>query len=120
MIVAGIGCSAGATGAEIGALVALVAQGRGLDALACLEMRAGQLRAVAQELGLPLLLLAGPALRGVATPSHSARIMADYGTGSVAEACALLAAGTGARIITARQISDARQATCALAEGRGI
>ena len=120
MIVAGVGCTARATGAEIGALVVQVAQGRALAALACLEMRVGQIGPVAERLGLPVLVVRAARIEGVQTPSLSPRIMAQYGTGSVAEACALVAAGTGAEIIAARQISGARQATCALAQGEGI
>ena len=42
-----------------------------------------------------------------------------YGTGSVAEATALLAAGKGARLIAPRVVSSDGMATCAIAEGKG-
>ena len=119
MIVAGIGCSSRATAPEIRALLAQLAAGQGLDALVCLQARAAALGPVAQGLGLPLVALAPEAIRGVTTPSQSPRIAACFGTGSVAEACALRAAGRKARIIAARQVSPQGQATCALAQGEG-
>jgi len=117
MIVAGMGCSTRARLPEMRALLAEVMAGRRLDAIACLEARAAQIRPLANGLNLPLLTVPRAALQGVQTPGHSDRIAAGFGTGSVAEACAMLAAGRSARIIVARQISGARQATCALAEG---
>lgn len=47
--------------------------------------------------------------------SHSPRIQARYGTGCVAEACALAAAGPQARLLLARTISPDRCATLAVA-----
>ncbi|HRO16470.1 MAG TPA: hypothetical protein PLL33_15800, partial [Paracoccus sp. (in: a-proteobacteria)] len=41
---------------------------------------------------------------------------AAHGTGSVAEAVALAAAGPGARITTRRVVSPDRSATCAIAQ----
>lgn len=120
MIVAGIGCTSRATRAEIRALLAQMAQGQNLTKLACLEMRAPQVLPLAHALNLPLLALPRAALAGIATPTQSDRIEAAFGTGSVAEACALLGAGTGARIVAIRQISSAGHATCALAEGGEI
>lgn len=119
MIVAGIGCSGRATLPELRALLVEVAQGCIPGMIACLEGRAAQIGPLALEMGLPLVALPRDALRGVATPSQSDRIMAGFGTGSVAEACAILGAGHGARIICARHLSPIGQATCALAEGTG-
>ncbi len=56
------------------------------------------------------------ALKGVRTPTRSRRILARYGTGSIAEACALIAAGPAARIILPRLISADGCATAALAQ----
>ena len=52
-----------------------------------------------------------------ALASHSPRVQQLRKTGSVAEAAALSAAGTGARLISTRQVSHDRTATCAVAEG---
>lgn len=119
VIVAGMGCSTRARLPELRALLAHVTAGRRPDAIACPEARAAQIRPLADSLNLPLVTVPRAALRGVQTPGHSARIKETFGTGCVAEACALLVAGRGARIIAARQISEVRQATCALAQGEG-
>lgn len=44
----------------------------------------------------------------------------ERGTGSVAEAAALSAAGPGATLIISRQISNDRMATCAIAKGPNL
>jgi cobalt-precorrin 5A hydrolase len=117
MIVAGIGCTSRATLAEMRALLEQMTRGRAPARIACLEGRAHMLAPLAQALDLPLVPLPRAALRGISTPTTSGRVMAEFGTGSVAEACALAGAGTGAAIVALRQTSDAGQATCALAEG---
>ena len=119
MIVAGMGCSSRASLAELRGLLAQVTAGRALSAIACVDARKVQVGALAQELGLPLVAVPRADLTGVDTPSRSERIAAEFGTGSVAEACALLVAGHGARIIKVRQVSATAQATCALAKGIG-
>jgi cobalt-precorrin 5A hydrolase len=63
-----------------------------------------------------LTALATPADKAE-TASHSPRVQQLRKTGSVAEAAALSAAGTGARLISTRQVSHDRTATCAVAEG---
>lgn len=78
-----------------------------------------------QQLGrvrsLEVITVADAELSSVATLTHSARSMQARGTGSVAEAVALLAAGPGATLLGPRLISADRQATAAVAEGpRGM
>jgi cobalt-precorrin 5A hydrolase len=75
-------------------------------------------RALAAHTGLPVIAVADDdlAAQDTWTKSHASR--ASRGTGSVAEAAALAAAGPGARLLGARQVSGDRLATCALAEGR--
>jgi cobalt-precorrin 5A hydrolase len=58
-------------------------------------------------------------LAGIATPTQSERIKERVGTGSVAEAAALAAAGRRARLISTRAVSQDRMATAAIAEGDG-
>ncbi|MEA2119264.1 cobalamin biosynthesis protein [Halovibrio sp. HP20-50] len=53
------------------------------------------------------------------TLTHSAQSLLARGTGSVAEAVALLAAGQNARLVGPRIISADRQATAALAIAEG-
>ena len=57
------------------------------------------------------------ALTAQATSTQSPASRASRGTGSVAEAAALAAAGPGARLLSPRVISADGRATCALAEG---
>lgn len=51
------------------------------------------------------------------TLTQSDASLTAYGTGSVAEAAALAAAGPGARLLAPRVVSADGMATCALAEG---
>lgn len=57
------------------------------------------------------------ALAAQVTLTQSAASQAARGTGSVAEAAALAAAGPGARLIAVRVVSEDGCATCALAKG---
>ena len=68
-------------------------------------------------MGVPLVALPAAALAGIRTQTFSSFSLAAHGTGSVAEASALIAAGEGARLLGPRQISPDRMATCALAQG---
>ena len=125
MIVAGIGCRPGCGADEIVALVAraMAAAGRAgaPDRLAVPSFRAAEpgVLGAARRLGRPLDRLDDTALRGVADrcPTRSARALAAVGHASVAEACALAAAGPGGRLLLPRLAASA--ATCALAEGTG-
>ena len=56
------------------------------------------------------------ALSGGSTPTRSPRILARHGTGSIAEACAIVAAGPDARIIAPRAVSTDGCATAAIAQ----
>ncbi len=75
------------------------------------------LRALAEELRVPLRAVAHDRLARQITMTCSQVSDAAYGTGSVAEAAALAAAGVGARLVAPRHISIDRMATCAIAEG---
>lgn len=119
MKVAGLGFRAAA---DIDALRdALIAAGgsAGLDALATIvdKAEAAAIVALARELGLPVKAISNDALADITTPTHSDRIDAMFGVGSLAEAVALAAAGTGARLVAPRAISSNGMATAAIAEG---
>jgi cobalt-precorrin 5A hydrolase len=117
MRVAGIGYRDGAPGASLRAALALAeAAGGPVEVLASLPGKLAGLQALAAERGLPLLAVA---VNGVQTPTQSPRILAMHGTGSVAEAAALVAAGAGARITVARIAAPDGMATCAIAESEG-
>ena len=112
MIVAGFGFRSGAT---LAALQDALARAGGPDEvthLATVAGKAGGLALLAKVLGLPVLQ-AQPVL------THSERVDALFGTGSVAEAAALSAAGPGARLWGPRVVSANGQATAAIAEARG-
>ncbi len=88
--------------------------GAGLaEALAALPAHAAMVAELAQALDLPLIEVASVA--GILTPTHSPRSLAAHHTGSVAEAVALAAAGSGARLLAPRATSPDRRATCAIA-----
>lgn len=121
--VLGIGCRGGATGQSLAeaANKALSCAPGPLDRLATLEERAGTdtVSAFAARHGLALVALTEAALAGCFTATRSARIEARFGTGSVAEAAALVAAGRGARLCAVRQVSTDGTVTAAIAEGDG-
>ncbi|MBO1328365.1 cobalamin biosynthesis protein [Acetobacter suratthaniensis] len=92
------------------------------DAVATLARRVQNpaLLALARDHGLPVMGVDENRLAGVVTPTGSPRIQALFGTGSVAEATALLAAGHGAQIIVARIVSTDGTASAAWAETEGL
>lgn len=116
--VAGLGFRAPASLASLRA--ALVAAGgpAGLAALATAAAKAEApvLHALAAELGLPIRAIAAPEIEAQTTLTRSARVEALHGTGSLAEAAALAAAGPGARLLGPRAIAPDGMATAAIAE----
>jgi cobalt-precorrin 5A hydrolase len=125
MIVAGIGCRKGAPAAAVEAAImaALAARGLGADTLAAVATSSSKgkepgIKAAAAALGVPFVTIAQGELEaagdGVATKSQ--RVLALTGVGSVAEAAALAAAGSGAQLVARRVIVGA--VTCALARSK--
>jgi len=116
MIVAGIGCRAEVR--EESLISAFAAAGGGsVDAVATVAVRAEleAVRAFAARLGVGLVAVAPVDLAAQATLTRSPASLRAHGTGSVAEAAALAAAGPGAQLLGARHVSADRLATCALA-----
>lgn len=116
-VVIGLGFRAGASLASLKDAIAALPPGPPPGALATAAGKVAHpaLRALAAELGLPILG-AGPAALGAqATLSHSPASAALYGTGSVAEAAALAAAPAGAVLDGARVVSADGMATAARA-----
>lgn len=68
-------------------------------------------------LSLPVQPIDAEGLSRQETLTRSDAALATHGTGSVAEAAALAAAGPGARLIGPRIVSEDGMATCALARG---
>lgn len=117
MKIAGIGFRKTATIASLRG--ALEAAGAGKpDALATVAEKAASLAllALAQELNVKIIAISADALKGIATSTQSECSLSLFGTGSVAEAAALQAAGPGARLVGQRAISPDRKATAAIAE----
>lgn len=118
MIVAGFGLRSGVTLAALQDAFARAGGAAGVTHLATLAAKAEGLEPLARALDLPVLALAPEALRGQPTPTRSGRVLALYGTGSVAEAAALAAAGPGASLRGPRAVSADGTATAAIAEVR--
>lgn len=119
MIVAGFGFRAKATRDSLADALAQASEGNRPEALATVAEKADAtaMTALAADLDLPILPVPADALARQHTPTRSSASITAYGTGSVAEAAALAAAGPGARLVAPRSISYDRLATCALAIG---
>lgn len=92
------------------------AKAREVRRLALPARKAGHpLAAELQRIGYDLLWIGDAALAAVSTPTQSAIALAVYRTGSVAEACALVAAGPRAWLSAPRALSEDRFAAAALA-----
>ena len=117
MTVAGFGFTTTTTLAALRDALTLAGGTQGLTALATPQAKAANaaLRTLAAELNLPLLAIAPAHLQAQTTLTHSPRVHALYGTGSVAEAAALAAAGPRARLLGPRATSTDGSATAALA-----
>jgi cobalt-precorrin 5A hydrolase len=117
MIVAGFGFRRAATAES---LLDALDKARGPQAPALLataedKAAAPAFQALSARLGLPIHAVTLDALAQVETPTRSATVRALRGSGSVAEAAALVAAGPGASLLGPRAVSADRMATCALA-----
>jgi cobalt-precorrin 5A hydrolase len=115
MIVAGLGFRKGVSADSLKAALALVGVPQALATAKGKEDEAG-LRELSAEIGLQIIavprdLLAAQGVTG------SGRSVALYGTGSVAEASALAAAGPGARLLQPRTKGPDGRCVVALAEG---
>ena len=122
MIVAGIGCKAGASAREIEAAIGAALSRAGLEnsALGLIATSAAKadesgITAAATGRGLKVAIVAQADLEsaGAHTVTRSERALAMTGVPSVSEAAALAAAGPGARLIAPRVAVG--PATCALA-----
>lgn len=116
MIVAGFGFRSGATLAALQDALARAGGPEGVTHLATLSAKAPGLQPLGGALGLPVLALPPDLLHDQPTLTRSSRVQALHGTGSVAEAAALAAAGRGARLRGPRAVSSDGTATAAIAE----
>ncbi|HEY0959485.1 MAG TPA: cobalamin biosynthesis protein [Novosphingobium sp.] len=119
MIVAGFGFRSGAGLASLRAAFELARCGHPpVTHLATSEDKVAMLAPLADALGLRLSGVSPQALAATRTLTQSTASLTARGIGSMAEASALGAAGTEARLLSSRHISPDRMATCAIAEGR--
>lgn len=116
--VAGFGFRREATLASLTqALDQLIDQYGAIEKLAAARSMLPLVEELGKLRGIEVIAVADVKLPTVATLTHSTQSMQARGTGSVAEAVALLAAGPGATLLGPRLISADRQATIAVAEG---
>ena len=121
MKVAGLGFRKDVTLASLREALAAAGGPDGLAAVATVSDKADAepLKQLARECGVPIKPISADLLAGIDTPTQSKLIAETFGTGSVAEAAALAAAGPRARLIATRVVSQDRTATAAIAEGDG-
>ena len=121
MKVAGLGFRRDASVASLRDALDAAGGSDGLAAIATVSDKAdaAALKALAQELGLPVRGISPGILAEIQTATQSEIIKARFGTGSVAQAAAIAAAGRGARLISVRAASQDRMAVAAIAEGDG-
>ena len=121
MKVAGLGFKRGVTLVSLREALLAAGGSEGLTAVATVSDKADEevLKQLARECGLPIKAVAAEMLVGIDTPTQSKLVVEKFGTGSVAEAAALAAAGPRARLIATRVVSQDRTATAAIAEGDG-
>ena len=121
MIVAGIGYRQAATLDDLREAITLTGATPQALASVTAKTRGAALISLAQEMNLPLIAVDEDHLPSALTPTTSERIEARFGTGSLAEAAAILAAGqnadgTAARITVPRVQTKNGMATAAIAE----
>lgn len=121
MRVAGIGFRGNATVISLEDALAKVLKQAGNQPIKALVTESAKSREpvfkeLAQRLGLPGLGVRSEDMAQMITPTQSQRILDQFGTGSLCEAAALVAAGPEAQLIAARAISDDGMATAAIAD----
>lgn len=95
--------------------------GGAVDALVteAAKARENVFRELAHVMKIPGMGVSQTDVAQMLTPTQSARIQDKFGTGSLAEAAALVAAGPGARLLAERVTSSDGMATAAIAENEG-
>jgi cobalt-precorrin 5A hydrolase len=126
MIVAGIGCGRGTSAEDIVSLIAVALSNLGiaqenLTAIATESSKADEhgIAGAARSLSIPVWRCPVADLGRVADQvlTRSLRVQAIKGVPSIAEASALVAAGSNARLLGARVAAN--KVTCAIAIGEG-
>lgn len=117
MRVIGLGFRKGATLADLEAAISGLPDAATAEALATADDKAGApaLLALASKLGLPVVPVDAATLGRQPVLTRSVKVAEKRGTGSVAEAAALAAAGPGAELSGPRVVGASHMATAALA-----
>jgi cobalt-precorrin 5A hydrolase len=118
---AGIGFRSGASMASLQDALMRALEISGSTAIEALVTESAKSRApvfkeLAQAMGVPGLGVRSEDMAQMMTPTQSQRILDKFGTGSLCEAAALVAAGPDARLVAARVISGDGMATAAIAD----
>tara|TARA_R110002012_G_scaffold63234_4_gene166490 strand:+ start:1377 stop:1850 length:474 start_codon:yes stop_codon:yes gene_type:complete len=98
------------------ALDQLIVQYGPIDRLAAAHSMLPLVEALGSARNIPVISVVDADLASATTLTHSAYSLREKGTGSVAEAVALMAAGSGARLLGPRMVSNDRKATAAVAQ----
>jgi len=119
MKVAGFGFRKQATASSLRAALEAAGGPAGVTFLATIDDKATFLciNMLSDELNTPIEPVDAKNLVKASVSTQSTISQKTRGTGSVAEAAALAAAGPGARLLVSRKISEDRLATCAIAVG---
>ena len=122
MIAAGVGFRANATEDSLADAFDKATGGIDVDVIATASDTAEHdaFRTLASKTDAAVAAIDATLLQTQDTETASEISLIERGTGAVAEASALAAAGPGAVLLTPRVISADRMATCALAEGGGL
>ena len=120
MRVAGIGFRGAATTASLrDALLRAIGDGPPVQVLATESSKSHATVFRDLALSIPGIGISASDLAEIITPTQSQRILDRFGTGSLAEAAALAAAGPQARLVAVRVVSGDTMATAAIAENEG-
>lgn len=122
MIVAGLGFRTRATAEDLHtALSMALPDGVRPEALATIRRKAHSpaFQDLARALALPILALPATDLFGTETRTQSQKMLKMFGTGSMAEAAAILGAGQNAKLLALRIATPNKMATAAIARGDG-
>lgn len=120
MIVAGFGFRQGVGLESLRCALSKASGAHTVDRIATLDTKAPEIERLAQDLKRPIRAVSRDEMQQQATITQSAASQAAYGVGSVAEACALAAAGQGAVLLGPRMVAEDGTATCALAQGEQV
>lgn len=118
VLVAGFGFRRGAQLSSLSdVLDQLETQFGGVDRLAVADSMCSLVQQLGHERGIKVLKVSDTLLPTITTVTYSTHSLKARGTGSVAEAVALVAAGPGGQLLGPRLISADRMATAAVARG---